>query len=102
TEGRNPAPQLEDPPLVPLPPVLNTTKEGRSEDSLPKPYVAQAPTLGRPNICAPVFMKICAGAWLNASVTIDFTTAMSSATVARCGRSSDNSVPLWPWRENLN
>ena len=41
-------------------------------------------------------------AWLNASVTIPLTTAMSSTTVARCGSSSESSVPLWPWRANLN
>ena len=38
--------------------------------------------LGRPNCCEPVFMKICAGAWLNASVSIDLTIAMSSTIFA--------------------
>ena len=42
-----------------------------------------APMLGRPNCCEPVFMKIWAGAWLNASVSIDLTIAMSSATVGQ-------------------
>ena len=42
------------------------------------------------------------GAWLKASVTIPLTTAMSSTTVARCGNSSESSVPLWPCRANLN
>jgi hypothetical protein len=42
--------------------------------------------LGLPNCCEPVFMKICAGAWLNASVTIDLTIATSSTTSAKWGR----------------
>ena len=62
----------------------------------------QAPMLGRPKICEPVFIKICPGAWLNASVTIDLTMAMSSTTVARCGSSSESSVPHWPCLANLN
>ena len=36
--------------------------------------------LGRPSCGEPVFMKICAGAWLNWSVCIDLTMAMSSTT----------------------
>ena len=47
-------------------------------------------------------MKIWAGAWLNASVTIDFTMATSSTTFARWGRSSDSSAPLLPCLANLN
>ena len=39
--------------------------------------------LGRPNCAEPVFMKICAGAWLIASVIIDRMIAISSAT---CGQ----------------
>ena len=58
--------------------------------------------LGRPNCCEPVFIRIWAGAWLNASVTIDLTIAMSSTTVARCGSSSDSSAPHWPCLANLN
>ena len=57
--------------------------------------------LGRPGWEKPVFMKICAGAWLNCVVRQDFTTAMSSTTVERCGSISDSSVPDWPWRANL-
>ncbi len=49
--------------------------------------------LGRPKICEPVLIMICPGAWLNASVTIPLTTAMSSTTVARWGNSSESSVP---------
>ena len=58
--------------------------------------------LGRPKICAPVFIRIWPGAWLKASVTIDLTMAISSTTVARCGSSSDNSAPHWPCLANLN
>src|SRR5262249_34424207 len=76
TVGRNPQPQLDCPPLGPLLPEEKTTKPGRSRDSLPSPYVTHDPMLGRPNCCEPVFMKIWAGAWLNASVTIDLTIAM--------------------------
>ena len=41
--------QLEFPPLGPFLPELNTTNPGRFWDSLPNPYVAHAPMLGRPN-----------------------------------------------------
>ena len=64
--------------------------------------MVHAPRLGRPNCCEPVFMKICAGAWLNASVTIDLTIATSSTTSARCGSSSDSSAPDRPCLANLN
>ncbi len=68
----------------------------------PARSTTHAPKLGRPKICEPVFIKIWPGAWLNASVTIACTMAMSSTTAARCGRSSESSAPLWPWRANLN
>ncbi len=58
--------------------------------------------LGRPNCCEPVFMKIWAGAWLKASVTIDLTIATSSTTSPRCGSSSESSAPDWPCLLNLN
>src|SRR4051812_390602 len=101
-DGRKPQPQLEEPPLVPFDPVLNTTYAGKSADSLPSPYVTHAPMLGRPNCWEPVFMKICAGAWLKASVCIDLTIAISSATPARCGNNSESSAPLFPCFLNLN
>src|SRR5437764_9528957 len=47
-DGRNPQPQLDAPPLVPLMPVEKTTNAGNSADSLPRPYVTHAPKLGRP------------------------------------------------------
>ncbi len=47
-------------------------------------------------------MKICAGAWLNWFVRIERTNAMSSATDARCGISSEISAPDWPCRLNRN
>ncbi len=42
--------------------------------------------LGRPKIWAPVLIMIWPGAWLNASVTIPLTTAMSSTTVGEVGQ----------------
>jgi hypothetical protein len=85
---------------MPLP-VLMTTKLGRSRDSAPRPYVTHEPMLGRPGCEKPVFMKICAGAWLNCVVRQDFTMAMSSTTVARCGSTSESSAPHCPCFANL-
>jgi hypothetical protein len=42
----------------------NTTNPGGSLASLPRPYVSQSPCSAA-QIWCPVFMKICAGAWLN-------------------------------------
>ena len=50
----------------------------------------------------PVFMKICAGAWLNCVVCIERTIAISSAILARCGSSSEISAPDCPYRSNSN
>jgi hypothetical protein len=52
--------------------------------------------LGRPNCIVPVFISNWPGAWLKASVTIDFTMAMSSTISPVKGSSSDISVPLRP------
>jgi hypothetical protein len=52
--------------------------------------------LGRPNCIVPVFMSNWPGAWLNASVTIDFTIAMSSTISPVNGNNSPSSVPLRP------
>ena len=52
--------------------------------------------LGRPMIWCPVFMKICAGAWLNCVVFIERTMAISSACFCRLGSSSEISAPDWP------
>ena len=47
TEGRNPLPIMLMPPWgIPPPPV--TTKPGKLLFSLPRPYVTQAPMLGKP------------------------------------------------------
>ena len=73
---------------------------GQVFDSLPSPYRAHAPKLGRPNCCAPVFIINWPGAWLNASVASDRTMAMSSTIAAVCGNSSDTSAPHLPWRAN--
>jgi len=58
--------------------------------------------LGRPNCWAPVFIMICAGAWLKASVTSDFTIVMTSTMVARWGRSCEISVALFPYLPKWN
>ena len=54
--------------------------------------------LGRPEMVVPVFMKVCAGSWLIASVTSERTMQSSSATPPRCGNSSQIS---WPDRPNF-
>ena len=58
--------------------------------------------LGRPNCIVPVFIRSWPGAWLKASVTIDFTTAMSSTILAVWGSNSEISMPDFPALENLN
>jgi len=78
----------------PRPRDVSTTKPGRSSASLPKPYTAQAPIAGRPAICEPVFMNMCAGSWLMASVVIDRTKQISPATAAVCSNSSQISTPV--------
>ena len=47
-------------------------------------------------------MKICAGAWLNCVVCIDRTMAMSSASFAVHGSSSEICAPDWPCWRNAN
>ncbi len=39
---------------------------------------------------------MCAGSWLIASVVIERTRQMSSATLPRCGNSSESSIWHWP------
>src|SRR5579883_1953647 len=58
--------------------------------------------LGRPAICEPVFMNMCAGSWLIASVVIERTTQISSITEPMCGNSSLTSVPFLPNVRNGN
>ena len=58
--------------------------------------------LGRPITWCPVFMKICAGAWLNCVVCIDLTMAMSSASFAVHGSSSEICAPESPCWRNAN
>src|SRR4030095_14309169 len=84
----------------PLPALVSTTKPGRSSASLPRPYVIHEPMLGRPEIVVPVFMNVCAGSWLIASVFIDRITQMSSAMEPKCGNSEQISVPALPNRLN--
>src|SRR5688500_6758757 len=69
-----------------LPDEVSTTKPGRSFVSAPRPYHSHDPAAGRPEIVVPVFMNVCAGSWLIASVFSDRTMHNSSATVFRCGK----------------
>ena len=64
------------------------------------PYQIQEPAEGRPEICVPVFMNVCAGSWLICSVCIERTTAISSAMEPMCGRSVEISCPDCPQRWN--
>ena len=57
--------------------------------------------LGRPKSGTPVHIASWPGWWLNDSVCIDRTRAMSSAQIARCGRKSDKSIPHCPCFRNL-
>ncbi len=94
--GKKALPQSEAPPSGAAVPDTKTTKLGRSRFSVPSPYDSHEPMLGRPSRAEPVWTNNCAGAWLNWSVYIERTTAMSSATVARCGRMSDITWPDSP------
>ena len=67
---------------------VNTTNPGKSSLSLPSPYNTHEPIEGRPEMVVPVFISVCAGSWLMASVTIDRMMAMSSATLPMCGNNS--------------
>src|SRR5262245_10116737 len=73
-----------------------TTNPGSESVSAPSPYQHHDPIDGRPLIVVPVFMKVCAGSWLMASVFIDRMTHRSSATSARCGKMEDTSSPDLP------
>ena len=44
---------------------------------------------GRPEICVPQFMKVCAGSWLICMVVIDRMIAISSAILAMDGNVSE-------------
>ena len=59
--------------------------------------------LGRPNCIVPVFIKSWPGAWLKASVTIDFTTVMSSDHLGQCAAAVPRArCRLCPYLANLN
>ena len=75
---------------------VNTTKPGRFSLSLPNPYNTHEPMLGRPLMSVPVFINVCAGSWLMASVRIERMMASSSATPPKCGNSSEISYPARP------
>ena len=56
--------------------------------------------LGRPAICEPVFMNMCAGSWLMASLVIERTQQISSATDPILGNIPQISTPDLPNRWN--
>ena len=58
--------------------------------------------LGRPAICEPVFMNMCAGSWLIASVVIERMMQMSSTTEPMCSNNSQISAPDFPNFLNLS
>src|SRR3954468_7910349 len=95
-EGRKPLDQLEVPPLVPTP-ELSTTKPGRVCDSLPRPYSAHAPMVGRPTWMLPPKRSNWPGWWLKASVYIERTRQRSSAQEPMLGMKSESSMPLLPY-----
>ncbi len=64
--------------------------------SAPRPYQTHEPIDGRPLMVVPVFMNVCAGSWLMASVFIDRMTHRSSATSARRGKMVESSIPDLP------
>ena len=55
---------------------------------------------GRPEMVEPVFMNVWAGSWLIASVLSERMMHISSATVARCGKTSEISCPDAPHLRN--
>src|SRR5207248_9389477 len=102
--GRKPAPQFCECPLgMPRPRVsYMATKAGRLCDALPRPYVTQAPTQGKPMRVWPVLILNRAGEWLLESVQHEWRKAILSTCRAMFGNSSDTQAPLWPCCSNLN
>src|SRR5690349_1051805 len=75
---------------------VSTMKPGRLFVSAPSPYQTHDPIDGRPEMVVPVFMKVCAGSWLIASVTIERTMQISSAMEPKFGNSSQICWPDLP------
>src|SRR5258708_35446797 len=80
---------------------VRTTKPGRLSHSAPSPYQTHDPIDGRPEMVVPVFMNVCAGSWLIASVVIERMMQRSSTTEPRCSNSSQISAPAFPNLLNL-
>ena len=80
---------------------VRTTKPGQVVAFASQAVVDQDPIAGRPEMVVPVFMKVWAGSWLIASVTIERMMQISSATVAMCGKMALISWPLWPHSERM-
>src|ERR1043165_5871878 len=75
---------------------VRTTKPGRLSHSGPRPYQHQEPMEGRPEMVVPVFMKVWAGSWLMASVTIERMMQISSATEPMWGKTEQIDWPDLP------
>src|SRR3954470_21871810 len=94
----NPAPQLRGP-LTGLEfESEKTTNAGRFWFSVPSPYVAHAPSDGRPARIDPVFIWQMPAEWLMPSAQQERITARSWAQVAMCGSHSLTHSPDWPCR----
>src|SRR3954469_12009654 len=83
-----------------LPVDVRTTNPGRLSHSAPRPYHTHDPIDGRPEIVVPVFMNVCAGSWLIASVVIERMMQGSAAAEPMCGKTSAISCPDLPNRLN--
>src|SRR6266550_3914926 len=77
-------------------PGQSTTKPGRFWFSVPRPKVSHEPRLGRIGCMLPEFIIKSDGSWLGLSVYIERITQISSMAAARCGKSSETAMPLWP------
>ena len=81
---------------------LITTNPGRFWLSLPRPYVTQEPTHGKPIRAMPVFIMKRAGEWLFDSVKTEWRNAILSTCRPRFGKISETILPHSPRGLNRN
>src|SRR5881394_698137 len=93
--GKKPLEKFSKPPQG-ITPKLNTTKPGRFRFSVPSPYEAHEPKLGRPALFEPVCKCSTPVECSGNSAFIERITAMSSTQVAICGNNSLTGVPDCP------
>src|SRR6185437_16033490 len=98
--GSQALPQFLGPPTG-SPASFITTNAGRSWFSVPRPYVTQAPRLGRPARMLPVFIWQTLPTWFTPSAQHERTSAISSTTPAIFGYQSETQVPDCPNWANL-